>query len=308
MAAGELRRILITGASGFVGGHLLPALNASLPGAEVFAEHADVTDRDAVSNVVRDVRPDACIHLAAITTLSDARRDPDRSWRVNLHGTLNLAGAVLAHVPDCRLLFASSAEIYGRSFEAGRLLDETAVLAPMNGYAATKAAADLALGAMTNDGLRVVRLRPFNHTGPGQSEHFVLPAFARQIALIELGRQAPPLRVGGLDSMRDFLDVRDVCSAYAACLRRDAGLAPGIILNIASGVPRRIGDILCELLDLAGLHAELATDTARLRGTEILSASGDAGRARRLLGWAPAIPWQQTLADLLADWRTRVAG
>ena len=114
--------------------------------------------------------------------------------------------------------------------------------------------------------------------------------------------------MGGLDSMRDFLDVRDVCSAYAACLRRDAGLAPGIILNIASGVPRRIGDILCELLDLAGLHAELATDTARLRGTEILSASGDAGRARRLLGWAPAIPWQQTLADLLADWRTRVAG
>jgi GDP-4-dehydro-6-deoxy-D-mannose reductase len=274
----------------------------------VFAEHVDVADRDAVSHIVRDVRPDACIHLAAITTVADSRRDPERAWHVNLHGTLNLARAVLAHARDCRVLFASSAEIYGRSFESGRPLNETAPLAPMNSYAATKAAADLALGAMANDGLNVVRLRLFNHTGPGQSDGFVVPAFARQIALIESGRQAPPLRVGGLDSMRDFLDVRDVCGAYVACLRRDPELPPATILNIASGVPRRIGDILHELLDLANLHTEVATDTARLRGTEIRSASGNVGRARQLLGWAPTIEWRQTLTDVLADWRTRVAG
>jgi GDP-4-dehydro-6-deoxy-D-mannose reductase len=304
----EPRRILMTGASGFVGGHLLPLLKASFPAAEVFAEHVDVTDREAVAHVVRDVRPDACIHLAAITTVADARLDPDRAWRVNLHGTLNLARALLADAHDCRLLFACSAEIYGRSFATGRPLDETALPAPTNGYAVTKAAADLALGAMTNDGLRVVRLRLFNHTGPGQSDAFVLPAFARQIAQIESRQQAAPLRVGGLDSRRDFLDVRDVCGAYVACLRRDAELAPDTVLNIASGVPRRIGDILRDLLDLAGLQTELATDAARLRGSEILSASGDAGRARRLLGWAPTIPWRQTLADVLADWRRRVAG
>ena len=304
----EPRHILMTGASGFVGRHLVPLLKASFPGAEVFSGQVDVSDADAVSKLVRDAQPDACIHLAAVTTVAHARQNPDRAWHVNLHGTLNVARAVLAHVRGCRLLFASSAEIYGRSFATGRPLDETAPPAPMNGYAATKAAADLALGAMANDGLRVVRLRLFNHTGPGQSDEFVLPAFARQIALIEAGRQRSPLQVGRLDSMRDFLDVRDVCGAYVACLRHDADLAPDAVLNIASGVPRRIGDILRELLDLAGLRAEPATDTTRLRGAEIPSASGDSSRARRLLGWAPSIPWQQTLADVLADWRARVAG
>jgi GDP-4-dehydro-6-deoxy-D-mannose reductase len=308
MAATEPRRILITGASGFVGLHLLPLLAACFPEAELFADHVDVTNRNEVAKKMCDARPDACIHLAAVTTVADARQDPDRAWHVNVHGTLNLARAVLAHARNCRLVFASSAEIYGTSFQSGQPLDETAQLAPMNSYAATKAAADLALGAMAYDGLRVVRLRLFNHTGPGQADNFVLPAFARQVALIESGRQAPPLRVGGLDSMRDFLDVRDVCSAYVACLRCDEELASDTIMNIASHVPRRIGDILRELLDVAGLHAELAIDTSRLRGSEIRSASGDASRARRLLGWMPAIPWRQTLADVLADWRTRVVG
>ena len=308
MAATEPRRILVTGASGFVGRHLLPSLAASFPAAELFAGHADVTDRDAVENQVRDARPDACIHLAAVTTVAGARQHPDRAWQVNLHGTLDVARALLAHAPDCRLLFASSAEIYGQSFAGGRALDESALPAPMNSYAATKAAADLALGAMAHDGLRVVRLRLFNHTGPGQSDQFVLPAFARQIALIESARQAPPLRVGGLDSMRDFLDVRDVCGAYDRCLQCGPELGPGTVLNIASGVPRRIGDILDTLLELAGLRTEVVTDAARLRGTEIVSASGDSSRARNLLGWAPEIPWQQTLADVLADWRLRVAG
>jgi len=308
MAATEPRRILVTGASGFVGRHLLLSLAASFPAAELFAGHADVTDRDAVANQVRDARPDACIHLAAVTTVAGARQNPDRAWQVNLHGTLDVARALLAHAPGCRLLFASSAEIYGQSFAGGRALDESALPAPMNSYAATKAAADLALGAMAHDGLRVVRLRLFNHTGPGQSDQFVLPAFARQIALIESARQAPPLRVGGLDSMRDFLDVRDVCGAYVRCLQCGPELGPGTVLNIASGVPRRIGDILDTLLELAGLRTEVVTDAARLRGTEIVSASGDSSRARNLLGWAPEIPWQQTLADVLADWRLRVAG
>jgi GDP-4-dehydro-6-deoxy-D-mannose reductase len=213
--ATDPRRTLITGASGFVGCHLVPHLAASFPATDLFTEHVDVTDRDAIVKAVRDARPDVCIHLAAITAVAGARSDPDRAWRVNLHGALNLARAMLAFAPYCRLVFASSAEIYGRSFESGQPLDETALLAPMNSYAATKAAADLALRAMANDGLNVVRLRLFNHTGPGQSQVFVLPAFTRQIALIESGRQAPPLRVGGLDSRRDFLDVRGLCRVSA---------------------------------------------------------------------------------------------
>ena len=307
MAAADPRRILMTGSSGFVGGHLLPFLPTSFPGVEVFTDRIDVTDRDAVIEAVRNARPDACIHLAATTSVMGAKRDQTRAWRVNLDGTLNLARAVVAHAPDCHLLFASSAEIYGRSFQSGRPLDETALLAPMNSYAATKAAADLALGAMANDGLRVVRLRLFNHTGPGQSEAFVVPAFARQIARIEAGHQSPSLHVGALDSRRDFLDVRDVGSAYVACLRVAPELLPGTIVNIASGVPRRIGDILDELMHIAGLHAEIVIDSARLRGSEIVTASGDAARARELLGWTPKTPWTQTLADVLADWRKLTA-
>jgi GDP-4-dehydro-6-deoxy-D-mannose reductase len=302
------RRILLTGASGFVGRHLLPALGAAFPGAAIVANHFEITDKDAVHVSVRDASPDACIHLAGITNVGAARNDPDLAWRVNLLGTLNLARAVLTLAPSCRFVFASSAEVYGTSFRSGQKLDETAPLAPMNSYAATKAAADLALGAMSHDGLRVVRLRLFNHTGPGQSDAFVVPAFARQIARIESGLQPPPLRVGGLDISRDFLDVRDVCDAYIACLRRSSDeLAPGAILNLGSGQPRRIGAILDELLSLAGLRTEVVTDAARLRPSEITTASGDITRAQRLLGWAPTIPWRQTLVDVLADWRTRAA-
>jgi GDP-4-dehydro-6-deoxy-D-mannose reductase len=307
MAAVDPRRILMTGASGFVGRHLLSVLVTSFPGVQIFAQRIDVTDRDAVSQAVRDARPDACIHLAAITSVTGAKRDEAQTWRVNLDGTLNLARAVLAHAPDCHLLFASSAEIYGRSFQSSRRLDETALLAPVNSYAATKAAADLALGAMADDGLRVVRLRLFNHTGPGQSEAFVVPAFARQIARIEAGHQPPRLHAGALDSRRDFLDVRDVGSAYLTCLRLAPELLPGTIVNIASGIPRRIGDILDELMDIAGLHAEIVIDGARLRSSEIVTASGDAARAHQLLGWTPKTPWTQTLADVLADWRKLTA-
>src|SRR5262249_19286486 len=140
--------------------------------------------------------------------------DEGQAWEVNLHGTLHLARAILRHVPDCQMLFASSADAYGWSFQSGTALAENAPLAPRNTYAATKAAADLALGSMTEQGLRCVRLRPVNHTGPGQSDQFVVAAFARQIARVATGLQPPLLEVGNLDAWRDFLDVRDVCAAY----------------------------------------------------------------------------------------------
>jgi GDP-4-dehydro-6-deoxy-D-mannose reductase len=176
MAVADPRRVLITGSSGFVGRHLLPLLDAWFPGVEIFTNRMDVTNRDDVIQAVRNAQPDACIHLAAISSVPAAKSDPEATWRVNLHGTLNIARAVLEYSPGCHLLFASSAEIYGGSFREGRPLNESALLAPMNSYAATKAAADLALGSMASEGLRVVRLRLFNHTGPGQSEAFVVPA------------------------------------------------------------------------------------------------------------------------------------
>ena len=282
-------------------------LAGAFPAAVLHASAADVTDAEAVVAEISAIVPDACVHLAAVSAVPETTRAPDRAWQVNLHGTLNLARAILAHAPACLLLFVSSGDAYGDAFRAGVPVDERMALAPLNTYGATKAAADLALGAMVGEGLRCLRMRPFNHTGPGQSDAFVVASFARQVALIAAGRQPPVVRVGALDGQRDFLDVRDVCAAYAAGLRLGATLASGTIFNIASGTPRRIGDVLQALFDVAGITAEIHTERGRLRPTDIPVASGDASRARALLGWQPIIAWEQTISDVLRDWSARIA-
>ena len=205
--------------------------------------------------------------------------------------------------PETLLLYVSSAETYGLTFQRGEPLDEDAPFAPANPYAASKAAADLALGEMALRGLRVIRMRTANHTGAGQSDALVVPAFARQIARIEAGRQEPVIKVGALDRWRDFLDVRDVCAAYAAALAHD--VAPGTAFNIASGTPRRIGDVLEALLARSAIAVEIRTDAARLRPTDVISAIGNPARAKAMLGWTPQIPWDETLDSVLADWRRR---
>jgi GDP-4-dehydro-6-deoxy-D-mannose reductase len=300
------RRILLTGASGFVGGHLQVALGVAYPDAAVLTDPVDLCDGGAISASVAAARPDVCVHLAAVATQGAARQDEGRAWDVNLHGTLRLANALLRHAPDCHLLFVSSADAYGAG-SAGAAINEDTPLAPKNLYAATKAAADLALGAMVGQGLQVTRLRPFNHTGPCQSADLVIPAFARQIASIAAGLQPPRLEVGNLDTWRDFLDVRDVCAAYVACINRRATLASGIILNIGSGQPRRVGDVLAELMSLAGVTAEVCAEASRTRANDVQRAVADSERARALLGWAPVIPWSRTLTDVLDDWSRRLA-
>jgi len=299
-------RILVTGATGFVGRHLLPVLGRAFPEAVLLTQGFDVADRAATEAAIGAARPDAVVHLAAVAAIPAARRDPDRAWQVNLHGTLHLARALQTTCPEATFLFASSADAYGAAFRAGEPVREDMPLAPLNAYGATKAAADLALGAMAAEGLRVLRMRPFNHTGSGQSPAFVVAAFARQAARIRAGLQPPVLDVGALDPQRDFLDVDDVCAAYALALREAPRLEPGVILNLASGTPRRIGDVLQAVLDAAGVEAKPRTDAGRLRPTDIPMACGNASRARALLGWGPAVPWQQTIQAVVADWTARV--
>ncbi|WP_264481625.1 GDP-mannose 4,6-dehydratase [Acidisoma cellulosilyticum] len=299
---------MVTGATGFVGRHLTSSLGAAYPDAQISLATADITQADAISAEVRNVRPAFCIHLAGIAAVADAQRVPSQAWQVNLHGTLNLAHALRAHAPECLLIFASSADIYGASFKSGRPADEATLLSPLNTYAATKAAADLALGAMAAEGLRCVRVRAFNHTGPGQSEAFVVSSFARQVAAIEAGLAEPVIRVGNLDPERDMLDVRDVCAAYIGCIAHADALSPGSILNIASGTPRRVGDILVDLIKIAGLTGvAIETDVSRMRATDIPTACGNSALAAQLLGWQPRIPWRKTLEDVLLSWRKHIA-
>lgn len=295
--------ILVTGATGFVGRHLIPALAAAYPEAAILTPALDVRNAAEVDAFVRAKLPDVLIHLAAVSAIAVAQQTPDLAWQVNLRGTMNLAWALMRHAPDCQMLFISSADAYGGSFRAGLELNEDAPLAPMNVYAETKAVADLALGGMAAQGLSVVRLRPFNHTGPGQSSGFVVAAFARQIARIAAGIQKPVVQVGNIETWRDFLDVRDVCAAYVACIARRDSLPPGTILNLASGRARRIGDILTDLAALAGVAVEIQVDASRIRNTDIRMACGNAEHARNLLGWMPVISWEKTLRDVLNDCR-----
>ncbi len=310
-----LDRILVTGAEGFVGHHLVPALRAEFPGAGVIgssrtAEHGealDVTDAEQACEIFARLQPDVCVHLAGVAAINVARSHPRQTWEINLHGSLNVANAILASAPQCRLIFISSAECYGASFKTGLALSEDASLAPMNLYAATKASAEMALGVLAGEGLRLLRLRPFNHTGPGQSEDFVVPAFAGQIARIEAGRMAPQIAVGALEPERDFIDIRDICGAYAASIRNFDSLPPNSVINIASGNITRIGAILDRLLANATRQISIRQDPARLRPVEIPRALGCADQARGLLGWQPRYALEDTLKTVLTFARQQIA-
>lgn len=315
-------RILVTGGNGFVGRHLVRGLSGRLPprseivvgalggacakqddGARIV--NCDVTFPDQVRSVIATHQPTHVIHLAALAAVSVAQKDIRQAWEVNVGGTLNVALAISEAAPGCRLVHCSSAEVYGGSFCAGLPLDESAPLDPNNVYAASKAAADLMIGQMAKQGLRAVRLRPFNHTGVGQSELFVVPAFAAQIARIERGAQEPVMRVGNLASRRDFLDVADLVDAYVQTVLRFDALPNGCPINLASGRTFAIGEILDSLLAMSQCNIKVVEEESRMRKADTPVAVGDARRARELLSWAPRRDIGGALAAVLEFYRSR---
>ncbi len=308
-------RVLLIGASGFMGGHLQAAIRRAFGDAEVLPTgrlatagpgmaDLDIGDAAAVRRILGDFRPTHVVNLAGIAAPAAAGRDPEAAWRLHLDAVRQLGEAMLDLAPDAQLINTGTGLAYGASFRSGAALDEEAPLQPTDDYAASKAAGDLALGVLARRGLRAVLMRPFNQAGPGQSEDFVIPAFAAQVARIEAGAE-PVIRVGNLDAERDFVDVRDVAEAYVAAIARADGLAPGVVLNLASGTPRRIRDILADMLALAAVPIRVEQDPARLRASDTPRAWGSGARARALLGWAPATPFATTLRDVLDDHRRR---
>jgi GDP-4-dehydro-6-deoxy-D-mannose reductase len=315
-------RIVITGAAGFVAPYFIEAVRKTTSNAEIFAcgrrtaavnlgESGcvlDVTDEKAVSDLIARVNPTHVMHLAAVSAPLDASADPKAAWAINLFGTTNLARAILAKAPQCILMLAGSGEVYGSSANHELPLTENTLLNPISEYALTKAAADLAIGAFAKTGLRCIRFRPFNHIGPGQTEKYALSSFAAQIARIELGLQSPVIRVGNLNVERDFLDVRDVADAYVRGALRFDQIPTGSVLNIASGIPRRLGDLLSHLIGLSSVSIGVEQDPTRVRQTEVPKIYGDASKASLLLNWSPTVDFKLTLYDLLTDWRQRIGG
>ncbi len=316
------KRIIITGAGGFVGSHLVKMLRRQLPAESVIPTSKtsftgpdgtiyaslDVTDEQSVEKCLKESQPTHLIHLAGISSVGSVRVDLKDAWKTNVLATVSLADAILKHSPSCVLIFAGSGEAYGASAKLTSALDEYALLSPANDYAATKAAADLALGALACRGLKTIRFRPFNHTGPGQSNQFVIPAFAEQIARIEAKFQAPIIRVGNLEAERDFLDVRDVAEAYISAVNRSDRLPNGVVINVASGIPRRIGDLLNVLLSFSQNGIVVEPDLARQRANEIPRIVGNARLAQELLGWTPKREIRDTLSEVLACSRESIQG
>lgn len=312
--------VLLTGGTGFVGGHLAAAFEARFPkgklvllcrpgekparGDRKFLT-AELTDAASVETVLEQVRPDAVVHLAAQSSVGNASVVAEETWRVNFCGTLWLAGAVARHCPRSTFLFVSSAEVYGANFRGAPIAEETPLL-PLNAYARSKAAAETMLADVLPQSAQLIVTRSFNHTGAGQDERFALPAFAAQIARIERGEQEPRLFVGNLAAERDFMDVEDVVEAYLRLIET-AGLPQRATFNVASGTAYAMSDMLARLQALAHTKFEIKTDPARLRASEIACAVGDASKLRQATGWAPRRSIDEMLSRLLDYWRERVA-
>lgn len=315
-------RFLITGVSGFAGTALARHLSAdghdvfgttrhadgvTATGSPLSADHvfaAPLDDAPRLAEVINQIAPDGIFHLAAFTNPAASFNDPRAAYRANLHGSLHLFAAVRSLSNPCRLVWVGSSDVYGL-VEARELpVTESNLFRPLSPYAVSKAAADLAAYQWSRaHGLDVVRMRPFNHTGPGQDAQYVCSDFARQLITAERGDRPAQVEVGNLDVTRDFSDVRDVVRAYALAWERGSA---GEAYNVCSGVPRTAREILEALIGLSAIDATVVVRAERQRRVDVPLLVGSAVKLHTATGWTPKISWDQTLRDLLDDWRTRV--
>ncbi len=321
-------RCFVTGIGGFAGLHLAAALLADghdvtgtvtgragrAPLRALAARHpgfaperlavVDVSDRAAVARALAAAAPERIFHLAAVAFAPHAEADPARAFAVNVLGTVYVLDAARTVAPAARVLVAGSAEAYGAIGRADLPVGETTPLKPVNLYGVSKAAADLvAFERWWTSECPVIRVRAFNHTGPGQRPDFVCSDFARQIARIEAGLAPPVLRVGDLKAERDFSDVRDIVRGYTLLAERGT---PGEAYNLCAGVATSVGAIVEMLAAESGAAIQCREERGRLRAHEVPTVVGSAARAAAL-GWSAAIPLRQTLRDLLQSWRQRLA-
>ncbi|VXC02123.1 GDP-mannose 4,6-dehydratase [Brevundimonas sp. G8] len=313
-------RVLVTGAGGFVGRRLVSALSGEPGVGAILALGGGATTPSKVETGVADVttneiemaigafRPSHIVHLAAKSSVFSALRDSRGVMDVSVGGALRIADGVAMHAPYAKVLFASSAEVYGAAFSSGVELDEASPVAPANPYARSKLAAEFLLADRLNSEASLVVMRPLNHIGPGQDSRFVVSAFAQQIAEIERGLRPPEIRVGNLDAQRDFMSVDDVVEAYLMVLLQKA-IEPGSrdIFNISSGSVRSIKSVLTDLLALSAVTCSIIVDKERFRPNDIAVTRLSSAKLKKDIGWSPRGEWTALLASVLDEHRSKLA-
>jgi GDP-4-dehydro-6-deoxy-D-mannose reductase len=321
----ESMRALITGITGFAGSHLAEYILAEQPGVEVFGtfrwrsrmdnvEHldrkinlveADLRDYSSMHRALEISQPDFIFHLAAQSFVPASWNAPNDTIVTNVSGQANLFEAIRILKLDPVVQIACSSEQYGLVLPDEVPIRETNPLRPLSPYAVSKVAQDyLGYQYFQSYGLKVVRTRGFNHTGPRRGQVFVTSNFCSQVAAIELGLQEPVIRVGNIEAIRDFTDVRDMVRAYWLAVTK---ARPGEVYNIATGRGIRIREMLDRILALSRVEVKVEVDPSRLRPSDVEILIGDSSRFRADTGWEPRIPFEQTLQDLLGYWRETLA-
>jgi GDP-4-dehydro-6-deoxy-D-mannose reductase len=308
-------RLLVTGAAGFAGSHLVGRLAAhgavvaawsrSAPPQEVAGlaqwTRVDLLDRERVRAEIRNLRPTMVYHCAGAAHVAQSWKNTSAPLSGNVLTTHHLLDALRRVGDRCRVLITGSASVYTSSADP---LSEDAPTVPGSPYGLSKLAQEqLGLRAVTEDDLDVIVARAFNHTGPRQHAAFAAPGFARQIAQIEVGDLAPVIRVGNLDAARDLTDVRDTVRAYTLLMEHGR---PGGVYNVASGVARSIRAVLEALVARSRVPVTIESDAALFRPNDTPIVVGDAARLRAATGWVPRISFDQMLDDLLEYWRASV--
>jgi len=310
-------RVLVTGAGGFVGGHLVLALaerghyvvagesQHSNPKftKEIEVSNFDVTDYHGLEKNIGKIKPDAIIHLAAQSMVKRAWEEPDGTIAVNTIGTINLVKAVKKHVPNAKVINIGTSEEYGLTGNNGKLLEEESECLPQNPYAVSKlAAGQVALQLAKKDNLNIVHIRPFNHFGPGQQLGYAVSDFSSQIAQIENGFCPAVIKVGDLSAQRDFTDVRDVIEAYIALLEQKVESG---IYNICSGKPRSMNYILNFLIQQSKIPITIQVDQDKLRPSDVPLFVGSASKLKNAVDWEPKRVFENSLLETLEWWRTQ---
>jgi GDP-4-dehydro-6-deoxy-D-mannose reductase len=316
--------ILITGITGFAGSHLAEYVLSHHPGVQVHGiirwrsrmdniagilgkvelHEADTKDMVSLKKVLAACRPERIFHLAAQSFVPTSWRLPAETFMINAVGQINLFEAVLDLKLDPRIQIAGSSEEYGMVHPDEVPMKETNPLRPLSPYAVSKVAQDL-LGYQyfKSYGLKVIRTRGFNHTGPRRGDVFVTSNFSKQVAEIEKGKREPVIHVGNLDALRDFTDVRDMVRAYWLAAEKGE---PGDVYNLGSGTAISMHRLLEMLAVLGRTKFRVQVDPERLRPSDVQILQADSSKFRTLTGWAPTIPFEKTLSDLLDYWRERV--